>query len=111
MVTIKQLRKNILKEKAKERKIFERKEEEFEKFRLEKELKGLKRSPGAKRNIELLKRTGRGLKILGGKARKFTIKQAERIRKQQLRDEAAIKKTGKKKFKKLKNNHFVDLDF
>ena len=111
MVTIKQLRKNILKEKAKERKIFEKKEEEFEKFRLEKELKGLKRSPGAKRNIELLKRTGRGLKILGGKARKFTIKQAERIRKQQLRDEAAIKKTGKKKFKKLNNNLFDDLDF
>ncbi|KKL99754.1 hypothetical protein LCGC14_1811220, partial [marine sediment metagenome] len=44
------------------------------------------------------------------KARTFTIKQAERIRKQQLRDEAAMKKR-KKKFKKLNNNLFDDLDF
>ena len=111
MVTIKQLRKNILKEKAKERKIFERKEEEFEKLRLKNELKALRRSPGAKRNIELLKRTGRGLKILGRKARTFTIKQAERIRKQQLRDEAAIRKKGKKIKKQIGGTIFDDLDF
>ncbi len=96
MVTITQLRKQIAAKRFEEKKLIEKEELGLEKIRLEKELKVLNRSPTAKRNIRLLKRTGRGLKGLAEKARDFTIKQAERIKKQQLRDEAEFRKSVKK---------------
>jgi hypothetical protein len=102
MVSLTQLRKQIATERDKEKKLREREALQFEKIKLKKELKALRRTPEQKRNIELLKRTGRGLKILGSKARAFTIKQAERIRKQQLRDASMIRKRVKKRGKKLR---------
>ena len=100
MVTITQLRKQIATQKAKEKKLIEKEELGLEKIRLQKELKVLNRSPTQKRNIRLLKRTAKGFKGLAQKARDFTVKQAERIRKQQLRDESSLRKSVKKGKKK-----------
>lgn len=96
MVTLSQLRaekRKILTERdvaAKKQQI------EFEKIGLQKEIKKLRRSPGATRNIRFAKRTGRGLKILGSKIGAAAIRQAKRIKQQQLRDDAMLRKAQKK---------------
>ncbi len=124
MVSIAILKKQIAIEKARERKLIEQENLEIEKIGLQKKLKVLKRSPGTKRNIRFLKRTGRGLKFLGKEAKNFAVKQAERIRKQQLRDEAELsrrqirggrkvsrgqKRQSKKIGKGLKIREFTDI--
>ncbi len=95
MVTLKQLqaqKKRILDKRSiaiKKQKI------EFEKIGLQQEIKKLQRSQSTTKNIELARRTGRGLKILGKKLGSATIRQAKRIKEQQLRDNAAFRKVGK----------------
>ncbi len=96
MATLKQLqaqKKRILDKRAvavKKQKI------EFEKIGLEKEIKQLQRSPSTSKNIRLAKRTGRGFKVLAKKIGGAAIRQAKRIKQQQLRDAAKISKAGKK---------------
>lgn len=99
MVTLAQLKaqkKRILDARDKAKK---KQELQFEKIGLEKEIKKLKRSPGSLRNIEFAKRTGRGLKLLGKRFGSAAIRQAKRIKEQQLRDDAKFRKVGKKSAK------------
>ncbi len=96
MVTLDQLKEQKRRILAQRDKATERQRIQFEKIGLEKEIKKLKRSPGSVRNIELARRTGRGLKILGKRVGSAAIRQAKRIKEQQLRDDAKFKKTGKK---------------
>ncbi len=97
MVTLKQLQKQIAKEKAKIASKRRQDELALEKVGLERELKFLKRSTSTKRNIAVARRTGRGLKILGGKVGRAVIRQGSLIKEQQLRDEAKIEKQDKQK--------------
>lgn len=92
MVTIKQLRKQILREKARKEKIKTKLDLEVEKANLQLELKKLQRKPSTLRNIAIAKRTGRGLKFIGKKAFAAVKKQAILIKEQQLRDEALARK-------------------
>ena len=96
MVTIEQLqaqRERLLKKRSKAQ---EKGNILSQKIELEKEIKILERSPSTSRNIILAKRTVRGLKILGKKLGGVGIRQFKRIKEQQLRDEAALRKAGKK---------------
>ncbi len=95
MVTLKQLQKQIARERVKIAEKRRQDELALEKVGLQKELKSLQRSTSSKRNIALAKRTGRGLKILGGKVGRAAIRQGKLIRDQQLRDEAKIEKREK----------------
>ena len=96
MATLKQLqaqKKRILDkrdEAARKQKI------EFEKIGLEKEIKILQRKPSTSKNIRLAQRTGRGFKVLAKKIGGAAIRQAKRIKEQQLRDAARVRKVGKK---------------
>ena len=101
MVTLRQLKEQkerLLKERARAQ---DKQNILSQKIELEKEINILKRSPSKIRNIEFAKRTGKGLKILGAKIGSATIRQAKRIKEQQLRDQAALRKSSKKS-KKLK---------
>ncbi len=103
MVTIEQLqaqRERLLKKRSKAQ---EKGNILSQKIELEKEIKILERSPSTSRNIILAKRTGRGLKILGKKLGSATIRQFKRIKEQQQRDEAALRKSGKKVKKETSN--------
>lgn len=110
MVTIKQLKEQIARERARKNALKTRIDLEVEKANLQLELKKLQRKPGTLRNIALAKRTGRGLKIIGKKTFKAVKKQALLIKDQQLRDQAlarrdirrAGKKIGKKSRKRFK---------
>ncbi len=75
---------------------------QFEKIGLQKEIKRLNRSPGALKNIALAKRIGRGFKLGGKKLAAAAIRQAKRIKAQQIRDNAAIANRVTKTSKKIK---------
>lgn len=111
MVTLAQLQKQIAIEKRKVENERQRNIAIAKKKDLERQLKILKRSPGTKRNIAVLKRTGVGFKRLVGIGSKALLKQAQRIREQQLRDDALLsrgfKKTGSNVSKKLKKTNKV----
>ena len=93
MVTIEQLKKQIAGERAKVVKVRERERLAIEKSDLQKELKILQRGPTTKTSIKLLRRSGRGLRVIGKKVAKAAKRQAERIRNQQLRDAETIRKS------------------
>lgn len=101
MATLKQLQAQKQKLLDKRAMALEKQKALSQKIELEREIKLLKRSPSTSRNIRLAKRTGRGLKILGKKLGSATVRQAKRIKDQQLRDEAAFRKRSMKA-KKLK---------
>lgn len=96
MVTLKSLQAQKKRILARRDDAAEKQRVEFEKIGLQKEIKKLQRSPVTSRNIALAKRTGKGLRILGKKFGAAAIRQAKRIKDQQMRDEATFKKAGKK---------------
>jgi len=101
MVTIEQLqgqKKRILKQKLD---LQNKQKIKLEKIELQKEIKILQRSPSTSKNIRLAKRTGKGFAVLSKKVGSAAIRQFKRIKEQQLRDEAALRK-GAKKIKKIK---------
>ncbi len=110
MVTIRQLKAQISREKAKKKTAQLRVSLEDEKIQLQQELKILQRKPSTVKNIKLLKRTGKGLKLIGKKSFDAVKKQAILIKEQQLRDQALarrdakIEKKIKGKRKKVKKN-------
>ncbi len=93
MVTLSQLKAQKKRILARKDLALKKQEIEFEKIGLQKEIKKLQRSPATNRNIKLAKRTGRGFKILSKKIGSAAIRQGKRIRDQQLRDEAALRKS------------------
>ena len=92
MVTLKQLQSQKKKLILKRDKGIEKQDLEFKKVEIQREIKVLQRSPSTSKNIALTQRTGRGLKVLGKKLGGATIRQFKRIKEQQMRDEAAIRK-------------------
>lgn len=102
MVTIESLKKKIKAQEARLDDIKKRQNLEFEKATLSKQLKTLKRSPGTTRNIDLARRTGRGLRRLATIGGKALIKQAKLIKDQQLREDLQFAKRGKKITKTVK---------
>ena len=111
MPTIEQLKKQIQAEELKISKAKKKQDLEFEKAKLSKQLKVLRRSPSTKKNIALAKKTGTQIKKFGGIAGRAILKQAKLIKEQQMREDAAFaqrnkqlstaaKKTGKKLAKK-----------
>lgn len=95
MVTLKELQKQIAFEKAKRKKVEVKVLEQRKIQDLQDELKQLRRTPSQVRTSKLVKRTGRGLKLIGKKVSAAAIRQGKRIRKQQLRDLAAAEKREK----------------
>ncbi len=102
MVTIDSLKKQIKREQTRLDDIKKRNELEFEKATMAKQLKMLKRSPGTTRSIQLARRTGIGLKKLATIGGKALLKQAKLIKDQQLREDRAFAKRGKKIRKTVK---------
>ncbi len=102
MVTTESLKKQIRAQEERVQNIREKQKLEFEKVTLSKQLKMLKRSPGTTRNIQLARRTGIGLKRLATIGGKALIKQAKLIKDQQLREDMAFAKRGKRIRKKVK---------
>ncbi len=114
MVTIKQLKVQIARERTRRKAIKTRLDIEVEKANLQLELKKLQRKPSTLRNIKLAKRTGRGLKFIGKKTFKVVKKQAILIREQQLRDQALARretKNLKKRKKKIAKSIQQPKDF
>lgn len=75
---------------------------EMERRDAERQLKILKRSEGATRNIRLVRRTGRGFKKIAKAGFKLGAKQIKLIRDQQIRDEAIRTKIEKRRTKTKK---------
>ena len=96
MATLKQLQAQKKRILDKRDEVIRKQKIEFEKIGLEKEIKILQRKPSTSRNIRLAQRTGRGFKVLAKKIGGAAIRQAKRIKEQQLRDAAKIRKIGKK---------------
>ncbi len=96
MVTIKQLQAEKRRILAKRDAAAAKQKLQFEKMGLQKEIKRLQRSPGTSRNIALAKRISRGFRRGSIKLGAAAIRQAKRIKQQQLRDDAVFRKTGKK---------------
>ncbi len=92
MVSIKRLKQQIERERAKKKAIKTKIDLEVEKAGLQLELKKLQRKPSTSRNIKALQRTGRGLKVIGKKTFAVVKKQAILIKEQQLRDQALARK-------------------
>lgn len=121
MVTLKSLQDQIKKEKDKLASEQKKEAMFLEKQSLQKQLKILKRSPASKKNIVLINRTGKGLKILGKKFGKAFVNQAKRIKEQQMREDAAaskrlkrsrkLAKKGRKAISRNTSSIFSDLDF
>ena len=106
---IQSLQKQIAEEEEKRKKIAAKVLEQSKIQALKIKLKGLQRTPEQLRREAIIKRTGKGLRILGGKAGRAIKRQAIRIKKQQIRDEALsrrgvrkVGKAGKKAGKKIK---------
>ena len=102
MVTITQLRAQKKRILAKRDKAVKRQKIEFEKIGLQQEIKKLNRSTSTTKNIKLLKRTGKGFGILSKKIGAAALRQAQRIKAQQLRDNAKFRKSERKNKKKIK---------
>ena len=102
MVTIEELKSQIAKEQKRIDDAKKKQKLEFEKSTLSKQLKVLKRSPGTTKNIEIAKRTGRGLARITKFAGTALVKQAKLIKEQQLREDAAFAKSQRKLKKKIK---------
>jgi len=119
MTSIEQLQKSIAAEKARIKKAQDKDALQIEKSKLKKQLFELRKpkpSPTKLKAMGILKRTGRGLKVIGGKATPIIKKQARLIREQQLRDDAIQRKLAKRKKPKMKkmktsSNPFGNLDF
>ncbi len=126
--SLKQIKKQIGIQKAKIAREKTRMQLEDDRMEAERELKILTRSASTKRNIVLIKRTGRGLKIITKAGIKIAGRQIKRIKEQQLRDDAlarriektrrrassSIKKTrgsAKKIRRNLPGQIIADLDF
>ncbi len=101
MPTIKQLRDQIAKEKSKRKEIELKTSLELEKSSLSRELRILQRKPSTIRNIKILKRTGKGLKFISGKAFTVAKRQVKLIKEQQLRDEALARRDAKRLVKRV----------
>lgn len=104
MVTteIEKLRRQI---KIEQSKISEKKEQQKlqqEKDSLQDQLKVLQRSTSTKRNIVFAQRTGRGFKRIAKAVGGALVRQARLIKEQQLREDAAFRKAGKKIVKTAK---------
>ena len=108
MVTLKELKAQKARLIAQRNRAINKQRVEFEKVGLEKEIKVLQRKPSTSRNIKLAQRTGRGLKILSRKFGSAALRQAKRIKEQQLRDDAIARARAKKgKTTTLRTTEFV----
>ncbi len=99
MVTIEQLQAQKKRILMKRDVAIKKQKLQFDKLQLEQEIKTLQRKPSTSRNILLAKRTGRGFRVLASKIGGAAIRQAKRIKEQQLREAAALRKLGKKSAK------------
>ncbi len=100
MVTIKELQRNIDRERKKLKKAQAISAKDIERIKLRKELFQLKHRRGiasAGKGKRLLIKAGKGLVKVGKKAAPILQKQARLIRDQQLRDDAIARKLKKKK--------------
>lgn len=119
MVTIKQLQRDIARERKKLGKVRGKETLEIEKSKLKKELfmiQHQKAIAGAGKGARLLRKAGRGILKAGKKAAPVIIKQGRLIREQQLRDDAIARKLAKTKKPKPKKQPqgfgvFGNLDF